>query len=322
MRLVAGALEQAQRGAAARQPQWIAVARQIDLFFSFGETHDRQPLLSLLLRRFDRRGQLSLPAVDHDQIGNLFLLGDTPRQEPRDDLFHGREETDSRSGRDRRREGTAGRGGPSGEATRTGAVADRESRQTRRRGLSAGLQRSTAAVAPQPLAAPAPPRPRRGASLCGQVHPQTPVKADNHVGAAAHSRCRAGTASRVARAVRVAGGCAAGHAGGNRRAAGLLDEARRSHPRPPASKRMPAWPLECSACEPVRTRGAEGLPGVCEVCGSPYLVRYESLPSPEAKSLLRRQRWTMWRYDGWLPLTTNERPVTLGEGGTPLLTEI
>jgi threonine synthase len=83
---------------------------------------------------------------------------------------------------------------------------------------------------------------------------------------------------------------------------------------------MTNWTLECSACEPVRTRGAEGLPGVCEVCGSPYLVRYESLPSPEAKSLLRRQRWTMWRYDGWLPLTTNERPVTLGEGGTPLLT--
>src|ERR1051326_7386675 len=95
MRLVAGALEQAERRAAARQPQWIAVARQIDLFFSFGETHDRQPLLSLLLRRLDRRGQLSLPAVDHDQIGNLFLLGDAPRQEPPDDLFHGREVVDA-----------------------------------------------------------------------------------------------------------------------------------------------------------------------------------------------------------------------------------
>jgi len=27
----------------------------------------------------------------------------------------------------------------------------------------------------------------------------------------------------------------------------------------------------------------------------------------------------MWRYDGWLPVGPDERPVTLGEGGTPLL---
>jgi threonine synthase len=82
---------------------------------------------------------------------------------------------------------------------------------------------------------------------------------------------------------------------------------------------MTTWTLECSACVPLRTRSAEGLPGVCEQCGSPYLVRYASLPSPEAKALLRRQRWTMWRYDAWLPLLAGEHPVTLGEGGTPLL---
>jgi threonine synthase len=82
---------------------------------------------------------------------------------------------------------------------------------------------------------------------------------------------------------------------------------------------MTAWTLECSACVPVRTRSAEGLPGVCEQCGSPYLVRYDNLPSPEAKALLRRQRWTMWRYDAWLPLAEGEHPITLGEGGTPLL---
>ena len=82
---------------------------------------------------------------------------------------------------------------------------------------------------------------------------------------------------------------------------------------------MTTWTLACSACVPVRTRSAEGLPGVCEQCGSPYLVRYANLPSPEAKSLLRRQRWTMWRYDAWLPLADGEHPITLGEGGTPLL---
>jgi threonine synthase len=69
----------------------------------------------------------------------------------------------------------------------------------------------------------------------------------------------------------------------------------------------------------VRTRDADGFPNVCEVCGAPYLVRYAALPPPEAKSHLRRQRWTMWRYDMWLPLADGEHPITLGEGGTPLL---
>jgi threonine synthase len=86
---------------------------------------------------------------------------------------------------------------------------------------------------------------------------------------------------------------------------------------------MTHWLLECSACVPTRTRSADagegGLPSVCDVCGSPYLVRYETLPPPEAKTLLRRQRWTMWRYEAWLPLAAGEHPVTLGEGGTPLL---
>lgn len=82
---------------------------------------------------------------------------------------------------------------------------------------------------------------------------------------------------------------------------------------------MTRWTLECSACVPLRTRPADGIPGVCEVCGSPYLVRYDALPPPEGKLNLRRQRWTMWRYDGWLPLADGEHPVSLGEGGTPLL---
>ncbi len=82
---------------------------------------------------------------------------------------------------------------------------------------------------------------------------------------------------------------------------------------------MTTWTLECSACDPVRKRDADGFPGVCEVCGAPYLVRYASFPPPEAKLRLSRQRWTMWRYDMWLPLGEQEHPVTLGEGGTPLL---
>jgi threonine synthase len=79
------------------------------------------------------------------------------------------------------------------------------------------------------------------------------------------------------------------------------------------------WTLECSACVPTRTQSADGLPSVCDVCGAPYLVRYTELPRPAAKSLLPERRWTMWRYREWLPLTGDEHPVTLGEGGTPLL---
>jgi threonine synthase len=78
-----------------------------------------------------------------------------------------------------------------------------------------------------------------------------------------------------------------------------------------------AWSLECSACGARRT--AEGLPGVCESCGAPYVVRYPSFPSPAAKAALAVRPWTMWRYREWLPLEPQQQPVSLGEGGTPLL---
>ena len=77
------------------------------------------------------------------------------------------------------------------------------------------------------------------------------------------------------------------------------------------------WTLACSTCH--GTREAAGLPGVCEACGAPYLVRYAGAPAPETRSLLRDRRWTMWRYREWLPVAEGETPVTLGEGGTPLL---
>ncbi len=79
------------------------------------------------------------------------------------------------------------------------------------------------------------------------------------------------------------------------------------------------WTLECSACVPVRTRTGDGLTGVCEVCGAPYLVRYPAHPPLAAKAQLAGRPWTMWRYREWLPLGDGDAPVTLGEGGTPLL---
>lgn len=77
------------------------------------------------------------------------------------------------------------------------------------------------------------------------------------------------------------------------------------------------WTLVCSRCG--ATRDASGLPGVCPNDGAPYLVKYPSLPPAEAKSLLKDRRRSMWRYREWLPLAEGEQPVSLGEGGTPLL---
>ena len=78
-----------------------------------------------------------------------------------------------------------------------------------------------------------------------------------------------------------------------------------------------AWSLECSGCG--AQRSADGLPGVCETCGAPYLVRYPATPAPEAKAALAGRPWTMWRYREWLPLEPEQQAVSLGEGGTPLL---
>jgi threonine synthase len=77
------------------------------------------------------------------------------------------------------------------------------------------------------------------------------------------------------------------------------------------------WTLECSGCS--KTRSAEGLPGVCEACGAPYLVRHARLPQLSQQAQLANRPWTMWRYREWLPLSPDEAPISLGEGGTPLL---
>ena len=79
------------------------------------------------------------------------------------------------------------------------------------------------------------------------------------------------------------------------------------------------WTLECSGCG--KRRDAAGLPTVCETCGSPWLVRYSRPFPPSLRAALERRGVGegMWRYRALLPLTEGEVPVTLGEGGTPLL---
>ena len=79
----------------------------------------------------------------------------------------------------------------------------------------------------------------------------------------------------------------------------------------------PSWTLVCSACG--ARRSAEGIAGVCDACGGPYLVEYRDKPGLDAKQRLATRHGGMWRYREWLPLADAEEPITLGEGGTPLL---
>lgn len=78
------------------------------------------------------------------------------------------------------------------------------------------------------------------------------------------------------------------------------------------------WMLECSQCG--ATLAPRGLDSVCPNDGAPLLVRYERpAPPPELKAEFARRPGTMWRYRELLPLRPDEEPVSLGEGGTPLL---
>jgi threonine synthase len=74
-----------------------------------------------------------------------------------------------------------------------------------------------------------------------------------------------------------------------------------------------SWHLVCSACD--HSQPGDSLASVCPSCGQPFLVRYDS-PWPSRHSI--GPRWDMWRYAAVLPLHESERPVTLGEGATPL----
>ena len=77
---------------------------------------------------------------------------------------------------------------------------------------------------------------------------------------------------------------------------------------------LASWTLECSAC--AHTAPGHAPASVCPDCGQPYLVRHVTLPA--SRDALW-PTWDMWRYAAFLPLDAAERPVTLGEGGTPLL---
>jgi threonine synthase len=77
------------------------------------------------------------------------------------------------------------------------------------------------------------------------------------------------------------------------------------------------WSLYCSQCS--ATASADGLPTVCADCGSPWLVKYERRIQAADRAALTVRGHSMWRYREFLPLAGAEEPVSLGEGGTPLL---
>lgn len=74
------------------------------------------------------------------------------------------------------------------------------------------------------------------------------------------------------------------------------------------------WSLYCSECS--NTDDASGLKTICTACGAPWLVRYDRRwpDCPEAGC-----GDDMWKHRIFMPLAHGEQPVTLGEGGTPLL---
>ena len=77
--------------------------------------------------------------------------------------------------------------------------------------------------------------------------------------------------------------------------------------------------IECTVCG--RRHEAGRLLTVCQQCGQMLAVRYD-LPRAAAavsKETLRTRPPGMYRFRELLPLAASEEPVTLGEGGTPLL---
>jgi threonine synthase len=77
--------------------------------------------------------------------------------------------------------------------------------------------------------------------------------------------------------------------------------------------------LICANCG--REEDSAGTPSTCPECGKPLLARYplEKIAGAVKREDLLTRPWTMWRYREVMPLAEGEEPVSLGEGGTPLL---
>jgi threonine synthase len=77
--------------------------------------------------------------------------------------------------------------------------------------------------------------------------------------------------------------------------------------------------LECARCA---TRHESEKPaGLCTVCGSPLLARYDlaAMAAEVSRDDLRERPWELWRYHELLPVSRPEAEQKLGEVVTPLL---
>ncbi|MGH7402340.1 MAG: threonine synthase, partial [Candidatus Rokuibacteriota bacterium] len=77
--------------------------------------------------------------------------------------------------------------------------------------------------------------------------------------------------------------------------------------------------VECTVCG--RRHESDRVLTVCTACGQMLAVRYDlaGTAASVSKDELARRPPGMYRFGELLPLAGNEEPVTLGEGGTPLL---
>jgi threonine synthase len=77
--------------------------------------------------------------------------------------------------------------------------------------------------------------------------------------------------------------------------------------------------VECTVCG--HRHRPDALLTVCAKCGQMLAVRYDLARAAAAvtKDALARRPPGMYRFRELLPLSADEEPVTLGEGGTPLL---
>ena len=77
--------------------------------------------------------------------------------------------------------------------------------------------------------------------------------------------------------------------------------------------------LECTACG--LRHDAKELQNLCTACSKPLFPRYDlsSLERVWKRDSLATREKSLWRYREVLPLARDAEPVSLGEGGTPLL---
>src|SRR5437868_10881571 len=78
--------------------------------------------------------------------------------------------------------------------------------------------------------------------------------------------------------------------------------------------------LVCSACG--TEHDAKQLQNLCTKCQKPLLAKYDFAAVARAltrETLRALPEKSLWRFRELLPLPRNVEPVSLGEGGTPLL---